>query len=221
MELSNKTLALVLVVATSVSLLGTILTIDRISNLSVPQYIVGRATTDTGVSNFSINSTVSIVFTTDTVDFGQGVVNTSGLHNCTLNTTGPGMLNGGTNGLPSIDCAGFYDSVEPLRIQNQGTQNVTLNLSFNATPAQWIGGTTPGYTFRPTLNESGACGNNFLNNATQTAVTTADANYSICNSTGFNWVSNSRTINVDIGLRIPQDAPPGERRVTITAFAST
>jgi hypothetical protein len=218
-DISNRTLAAFVIIATVVSVGGFFVSIGKLSDMG----LTGMATTDTGVSNFSINSTISVVFTTNSVDFGQGVINTSGSHNCTLNTTGPGMLNGGTNGLPSVDCAGFYNTVQPLRIQNQGTQNVTLNLSFNATPAQWIGGTTPGYTFRPTVNESGACGTGgqFLNNVSVIPVTVANTNYSICNSTGFNWITGSRTLNIDLGMRIPSDAPSGERRVTITAYAST
>lgn len=224
MELSNKTLALILVVATSISLVGTILTIDRISGITPYRVTTGRALTDTATSNFSINGSINIVFLTNLVDFGLGQVNTSGLHNCTLNTTGPGMLNGATNGIPNLNCTGFYNSVAPLVVQNQGTANVSLNLTFNATPAQWIGGTNPAYSFRPSWNETGACGVANFNNATVNAVTTA-GNYSVCNYTGtapmFNWVSSNRTLNIDLGMRIPQDAPPGERRLTITAYVNT
>jgi hypothetical protein len=208
MHFSNKTLAVLLVVATSVSLFGTIATIGRLEGHS--PFATGRASTDTGLANFSINSTISIVFTVNVVDFGSGNVNGSGAHNCTLNTS---------TALNAADCIGFNSNVPPLRIQNQGNGNVSLNISFNQSAAQFIGGTNPGLTFVASVNETGACGSAYLNTA-MTAVNTS-INHSICNSTGFNWITGNRTLNIDLGLRIPQDAPTGVRWLGITAYASS
>jgi hypothetical protein len=215
-DITNKTLAVFLFVATVVSLGGFLMTFNTLDGIS------GRATTDTGTSNFSINSTISVAFTTNAVEFGVGVVNASGAHNCTLNTTGPGMHNGAANPTGGPDCIGFNATVEPLRIQNQGTQNVTLNISFNATSSSFVSGTTPDLTFRASFNETGSCGNatSATLNTAMTSVTVANTNYSICNSTTFGWVTNNRTLNIDLGIKIPQDATPGAKRVTITAFAS-
>jgi hypothetical protein len=215
-DISNKTLAGFLFIATIVSLGGFILTFNTLDGLS------GRATTDTGTSNFSINSTLSVAFTTNSVEFGAGVVNATGSHNCTLNTSGPGMLDGAANPVGGPDCVGFNATIDPLRIQNQGTQNVTLNISFNATGAAFITGTTPSLSFRATPNETGACGNasSLMLNGAMTPVTVANTNYSICNSTGFGWQSSNRTLNIDLGIKIPQDANPGAKRITITAYAS-
>jgi hypothetical protein len=162
---------------------------------------------------------LSVLFTTNSVEFGSGVVNSSGAHNCTLNTTGPGMLNGASNPTGGPDCIGFNATIEPLRIQNQGTQNVTLNMSFNATSSSFVSGTTPDFSFRASINETNACGAGNLNGV-MTSVSAANTNYSICNSTAFNWVSGNRTLNIDLGIKIPQDATPGVKRVTITAYAS-
>jgi hypothetical protein len=223
MDLSNKALALVLVVATSISLVGTLLTLDRLSNAGPAYQISGRASTDTGSSNFSINSSISIAFTNSIADFGAGLVNGSGAHNCTLNTTGPGMLNGAANPVNGLDCLGFIDYVQPLRIQNQGTQNVTLNITFNATAAEFIGGTTPEFGYSATQNETGACPGF---NAAYQSIAQSSKNYTLCpqisaGNPGFNWVSGKRTMNLDLGMRIPQDAPTGDRKVVITAYASS
>jgi hypothetical protein len=215
-DITNKTLAAFLLIATIVSMGGFLLTFETLDGLS------GRATFDTGNSNFSINSTISVSFTTNAVEFGIGVVNESGAHNCTLNTSGPGMRNGAANPVGGPDCIGFNATLAPLRIQNQGTQNVTLNISFNATGTTFVTGTTPELGFKATTNETGSCGNatSLTFNTAYQAVTLANTNYSICNSTTFGWVPNNRTLNLDLGIRIPQDATPGVKRVTITAFAS-
>jgi hypothetical protein len=224
MDVSNKTLALILVIATSISLLGTLITLDTLG--SGGGSLTGRATDDTATTNFSINSTVAVAFTVTNVEFGAGIVNATGDHNCTLNTTGAGMLAGGVNPTGGPDCIGFNATIPPLRIQNQGTQNVTLNLSFNATAAIFIGGTSPSFTFRALNNDTGACGNVSsgsgsinLNNA-QTQISAANTNFSICNSTALDWRPTNRTLSIDLGIKIPQDVQPGARRVTITAYAS-
>ena len=160
MDLSNKALALILVVATTISFVGVILTMSKLDNIN-PVYLSGRATTDTGTTNFSINSTISVAFTQNSVDFGSGIVNSSGSHNCTLNTTGPAMLAGGSNPTNGPDCIGFNATLPPLRIQNQGTQNVTLNISFSQAANTFIGGTNPSFTYRSSYNEtSTSCGGN-------------------------------------------------------------
>jgi len=222
LDLTNKALALILVVATSISLVGTFMTLDHLSNMQPLHIYSGRATTDVGTSNFSINSTISVVFITNSVEFGSGIVNGTGSHNCTLNTSGPGMLNGAANPIGGPDCIGFNATLAPLRVQNQGTQNVTLNISFNATQTTFVSGTSPEFGFKVTPNETGSCGNAtsaFLNTVYQ-AVTSANTNYSICNSTAFGWTSSNRTLNIDLGLRIPQDATAGVKKVTITVYAS-
>jgi hypothetical protein len=216
-DISNKTLGVFLLAAMIVSLGGFITAFNHLDTLT------GRAATDTGTTNFTINSTLSVAFTNANVDFGSGIVNATGDHNCTLNTTGPGMLAGGVNPTGGPDCIGFNASLQPLRIQNQGTINVTLNLTFSQVASTFIGGTGPSFSYRSSWNETtSSCGGNGLNgNGSVNEVAVAGANVSICNATRFNWVSGARTLNLDLGIKIPQDAAPGTRLVTITAFAST
>jgi hypothetical protein len=219
-DISNKMLSIFLFIAIAVSLAGFMLSLNKIDAFS------GRATAnDFGAANFTINSSVSVVFTQNIIDFGTGVVNSSGSHNCTLNSSGPGMLDGAANPISGPNCIGFNATIDPLRIQNQGTQNVTLNVSFNSTPAAYIGGTSPFMAFAVTWNETGACGNVSTSgadyfNAVMTSITAASTNMSVCNSTQFGWTSGNRTLNLDMGIRIPQNAPPGARKLVVTAFAS-
>jgi hypothetical protein len=215
-DISNKTLGVFLLGAMIVSLGGFFIAFNHLDT------VTGRAVTDTGTTNFTINSTISVAFIQNNVDFGSGIVNATDAHNCTLNTTGPGMLNGGVNPTGGPDCIGFNASLQPLRIQNQGTVNVTLNITFSQIASTFIGGTTPSFTYRSSWNETtSSCGGNGLNaNISVNEVAAANTNISVCNATRFNWVTGSRTLNLDLGIKIPQDAAPGTRLVTITAFAS-
>jgi hypothetical protein len=216
-DITNKTLALFLLGAMVVSLGSFIVSFGAFDTLT------GRITgTDTAVSNFTINSSLSVVFTVDTVEFGIGSVNATATLNCTLNTSGPGMLNGASNPVSGPACLGFNASITPLRIQNQGNLNVSLNLSFNASADSFVGGTAAAnsFSFRPTLNQTGACANAYLANYTVFEIS-ANTNYSICNLTGFNTLSVNRTLNVDLGITIPWDAVPGDRRVSIVAWANS
>jgi hypothetical protein len=206
-DISNKALAVFLLVAMIISLSGFLAVFSNLGERG----LTGRAASDTGQSNFSINATISVVFTTNLVNFGAGNVNASGPHNCTLNTS---------TQQNTTDCIGFLANQTPLIIQNQGTQNVTLNVSFNSTPAQFIGGTSPAYTFNASNDDVGSCGATLLNTVV-TSVASAATNYSVCNSTGFNWITNNRTLAFGLGLRIPQDAPSGQRFLLITAYAAS
>ena len=165
-----------------------------------------------GKSNFTVNGSLSIAFLISSVDFGVGQVNMSGAHNCTLNTSL--NMNLGT------DCSGFYNNLPPLVIQNQGTQNVSLNMSFNQSATQFISATNAYFGVRFSANDTTPCNATNFNNVTWISVP-LNTNVSVCNATGFNWVVGSRTIEIDIGMRIPQEALPGARIVGITAWGTS
>ena len=222
MELTNKALALILVVATAVSLVGTILTINSLSDVQPDRVIIGRALTDTGVTNFTINSSLSVVFTIDAVEFGTGQVNQSGSHTCSLNTTG-------NNGIPNIHCTGFNNTVPSLLIQNQGTVNVTLNISVNADNSTFVQGDSPSpplFWFRLTNEEANSCFGSDLNQTYQFVAPsggnlTASEQQVVCENSAFDWNVGQRTLNLTVGIRIPQNSPPGTRTATFTATASS
>ena len=210
-DITNKTLALFLLTATIVSLGGFIVSFNRLTDAG----LTGRATTNmstTGQSNFSINGSLAIAFLINSADFGVGQVNMTGAHNCTLNTSLAMSL--------GTDCSGFYTNVPPLVIQNQGTQNVSLNLSFNASATQFISATNAYFGVKFSANDTTPCNSTNFNSGAWISVP-LNTNLSICNNTGFNWVGGGRTINIDLGLRIPQEAIAGSRVVGITAWGTS
>jgi len=202
----------------AVSLGGFILSFNKLDDTG----LTGRAVSS-GTTNFTINSSVSVVFLISNANFGTGIVNATGNHNCTLYTTGQGMLNGGSNSINGPDCIGFVAQVLPLRLQNQGTLAVTLNVTFSNNKTTFVGGTNPEFGFDFSANESNPCGGTStfygsyraLNNVSQSTV-----NITICNATQFSFSGGNRTLDLDIGMRIPQNAFAGARTTTITAYAT-
>ncbi len=106
-DISNKALSLLLLVAIVVSVSGTIITIGRGGD----EGITGRATTGTGKTNFSINSSLSIIVNQSLIPFGVGHVNdTATWNSCFM----------GTNNSPPSPtvsgCIGFNTTVHTANI---------------------------------------------------------------------------------------------------------
>src|SRR3989338_9030152 len=135
-DLSNKTLAFLLIAAIVVSVTGTFITLQ---SLGKGPGIGGFGATGavTGKVNVSITSTTQITFTHATVDFGPGYVNSSNCSVCVMDTynhtnvSNPGFITGcciGTEWPTPVN--------DGLWIENTGNENVNLNVSGNATAQQ-------------------------------------------------------------------------------------
>ena len=77
-EISNKTLAFLLVVAIAISLGGTFVSMNRLNTLMNLPGVTGFATANsTGTANVTITASASIRFAVNNLDFGIGAVNSS------------------------------------------------------------------------------------------------------------------------------------------------
>jgi len=202
-DVSNKTLAALLVVSVLVSLFGTFFALNKIQQVTV----IGAATTnDTGIATLEINTTASIIFSRDTINWGSGYVNASGYTNCTMDTTG---------GL-SAGCVDFTQVTEGLVIENDGNMNFTyiyLNSDKNAT--EFIGGDSSIAEFQWIIseNETGSCSQIYQND-TWYDVDTTTPGAKICDN--FNFLNNKDSIKVDLRVVVPYDAPQGTKTATLT-----
>jgi len=79
-EISNRTLAILMVVAILVSLGGLFLSLDRLSKLQagVPPGITTFATTGAGRANVSVAPTISIILDDNTINFGTCTLTAGG-----------------------------------------------------------------------------------------------------------------------------------------------
>lgn len=204
MDLSNKSLAFILIASILISTGGTLTALLKLNNLQNTQ-VTGRATTSTsGTTNVTVNSQLVLTFVVSTINFGGGFANGS---MCTLNST-PGSPNLG-------NCTGFRDANNSLVLENDGNSNVTLNISFDKTAASWIGGTNPAVLYEATNNESNSCpnGTGKFGPGNWTAIpTTASAQQTLCKGSAslgrFGYLDAQDAININLFINVTPDAPP-------------
>jgi len=151
-EVSNRTLAVLLVVAVVVSLGGTLISLERLSRIDVPVFsgITGFASS-TGNITFTVSELVEINLSTLDINFGSGNYDSVAAQGadkyCQLATfkweDGPGPTPT-TFDQVGPNCTGFTApggfSNQGINITNTGNVNVTLNMSCNHNAQTLIGG---------------------------------------------------------------------------------
>lgn len=226
-EISNKVLASLLIVAIAVSLIGIYISITKVKQ---PSLLTGFASaTGTGQVNLTVIQSTNVNWTTALLDFGTGSVR-AGFPNCTLN-------NNESNNTAS--CSGFTGRAGvPLVIQNIGNMNTSLNLSFDKTAATMIGGTSPSFEFKVDYGEPGSClnstggtgndaGSKYQNRSFGAGPLTP-VNFTPINASQQYYIcpivpptQSNDTINVSLKIVIPADSFTGNMTATITATAYT
>jgi hypothetical protein len=81
-EISNRTLAILLIIAIAISLGGTIVSLNRLAQVRVP-VITGFAS-DQGTATVNITSQASLIFAVNSIDFGNGWVNSTAANTCEM-----------------------------------------------------------------------------------------------------------------------------------------
>jgi hypothetical protein len=171
-DISNRTLAIMMVVAILVSLGGLFMSLDRLSKLQVgaPPFITGLVTTGTGYANVSIAETLSIVLSDNNINFGTCTFPGGGATlvlesdwNCHGDAACASM-----NRTPSSSCVDSDLAPSTINITNDGNVgvNVTFTSSHNSTTLftasgaaadaiEYFGYRTTNYTV---TGSTGACG---------------------------------------------------------------
>lgn len=207
-DISNKTLAILLIAAMVVSLGGTILSLNRLSVFRTPAQQITGYGAGTGTANLSITQDTTIEVFVNIIDFGSGIVNVSfGCTNATLASS-----HNDTNWTAEwdtcwADASGpvtFNSGDNDIVLRNDGNINLTVTMdSTSDTAATFIGGTadTPLYQYRAFSNETNACDS--ANNATWHDVNSS-ATMAICNK--LKSSNDEDEVRVAIKVRIPKDA---------------
>jgi hypothetical protein len=215
MDISNKTLAVFLVITIAISLIGTLVAMDKLTNLE--QFAVtGLATgneTDTGTATLQINSTARLIFSDDAVDWVTGYVNTSGGNvMCNLTTDN---YNDGT-----AYCVGFATEANGLTLRNDGNSIfTTVWLNASASAATLISGSNPSIKLMLTEELTATC----LGSLQMSAMTEINATHLaypgevICNTPGLNYSETADDIYIDINVSIPYDSLTGSKTLSLVA----
>jgi len=146
-EVSNRVLAALLIVAIVVSLGGTIISLNKLKQLSYP-VLSGLATGDLekyGYVNISVLSKAVIYIdpTRSVIDFGTGFVNTTDSptvhgYNCTMYINGTYTNPEHYNQQSNEGCAGNWSGdwaskAKPIVVENRGSTYLNVTMQANET----------------------------------------------------------------------------------------
>ncbi|NQU79865.1 hypothetical protein HQ545_08930 [Candidatus Woesearchaeota archaeon] len=206
-EISNKTLATLLVVAIVISLTGTFFAMRGVSQ--VTNIVSGHAVGGQGTAQVNISQVVEISLVNDAVNFGTGsrngsVVNSDTECNITSNqTTAP------TNCWQYTSAGNDnFDAVQPFHLENIG--NTFVNLTINSTNySNYFGdlgtGTgTPRYMWTPSDGNEGTFTQG-ENGCTASLSTTAWTNFdeteqNVCPRFNFENANDEMFVDILLGI---------------------
>jgi len=208
-EISNKTLAILLIAAIVISLGGTLISLNRLARIRIPMITGLYGEPYEAEIALTITALVQVNFTTDTINWGSGTVAT-GYGFCVLNSYDSSI---------GANCTDFTPQTAGLVLENIGNKNVTLNITMQKNAADFIYPTGAVCQWNVSNLDPGSCpGIALTPGAWQTCAATAVV---VCNSTGGGFLADdaSDTLNFDVRVQIPSAATGGKSNV-MTASAA-
>jgi len=181
-----------------------------------------------GNVTFRITQMVSIDFTVDVLDFGQGFINSS-CNNCTMETTG--------NGTADPICCQYQWATPPgdgLLIENTGTTLLNLFLQTSLNASDFIGGSLaePSVQYMLASEASEPHDSADGDDASSSCLSSwyppsfteisVNGSYACGNATRFDYTPGNTQDEVHLLFRIviPEDAPRGSKSLTFLATAT-
>jgi len=204
MDISNKFLAFLLVIAIIVTIVGAWYSVGKVNDLA---RITGYGTE--GYVNVSITNYTSINVTATDCDFGSGYV---------LSNASSAKL--GSNGTV-IDWNGA-GTANSLRLRNDGNRNVSVNASSGKNAATFFGGGTSPSVKAWSFHKGGVDSGCLSGLVAYTGTEMDTSQKTLCTNlvTGAG-VSGDDTMSVGCYLSVPNDAPTGAKTDVWTFTATT
>lgn len=209
-EISNKGLAVLLVLAIVVSIGGTLISLNRIGT-GITGYV-----TQTGTATLNIQELVQITLTDASVNFGTCALNSSTVLTYISNSTNNQSLED-----PASQCS-FPDGVpDVFTLENTGNKNVNLTIGSDTSAADFVNAPsqelkTFAFAGMPRIGTGEiGCVEGLQNSFTN--FTAAETPYLLCNN--FTTVTNADEIDIAFMVTLPPDAASGQRVATITITA--
>ncbi len=204
-DISNRTLATLLIAAIVVSLGGTLLSLNKLQS-----GVTGRAQTDTGTTEVTVTQAVSIIITEPTnniIDFGEGRVNTTAACNHRANLVAYADLT--ASYLDVDDCWIESGSPDPHGWVVENNGNLNASFSIEGPSATSFFSYTGSYSDRLHLvwrvNQSdGGCKEGRVE-----AWTTFDSNTTACDNLPWDESAEDDDVGIDVNVSIPSDVPGG------------
>ncbi len=146
-ELSNRTLAGLLVIAIVISVIGTLFSINKVGQLAA---ITGMATSDSAKANVTIQGVVALNATNNIV-FGSGTLAEGGFR--TINTHANNIATGGFHNCIDYNMS-HGNNCTGIVIENTGNVNINVTVNASAAASSWIGGTGSTAQFNATAGNA-------------------------------------------------------------------
>ncbi len=206
-DISNRTLALLLVTAIVVSLGATVYTLNILGGVKLP---TGRAPTDTGEVNLTVQQSISLLLWNDTIDFGVGIVNnTQPCNNATI------AIRWDSGGLSYDDADNCWINTtngeppqpsHPFTLENDGNENVTLTV-IGPIPYDFFTSSGPPEA-DPSLYNLSWAGENMIglgctSGLVQAWTTFNGTSQTICPDNRFAFVADDDDLAVNIQVQVP------------------
>jgi len=140
-EESNRTVMLLLVAAIVISVVGTLVSINRL-NQAIPltPRVTGLALQTTGKVNLSLAKVASLSVVDGVIVYGSCSPNASYGANLSSNVSNNTAFNAWD--APGV-CNAFPNSPDNITVKNDGNSNVNITVETNSLASSFIGGTTP------------------------------------------------------------------------------
>lgn len=199
---NNGLLLVIAVLAVLISLANLGVVYDKVDK------ITGHVEEDS-IVNFSLTSQANINFTTETIEFGEGLVDEDATH---------AILE--SNSTAAIDGTWTYSDAG-LVLENMGNVNVSLTLQ--AADEEFISKSTLGGDYKWKVsddnNEAGSCAV-YHSGITESAWFDADSDAAVDVCDDFLYTNATDEIRIDVYLKVPEGLAPSEYEDTITASAT-
>lgn len=221
-DVSNKTIAFLLVATIIVSLGGTFVSLSVMNTRFFSSglgSVTGMAIVPNGTVNLTIESVACIQFSSSNIDFGTGSL-VEGETNCTLSTLDQFDNDAG--------CSDFNEVANGFTVENCGTYNLSVEMRVNKTAEAFLGSPGARVLWNVTLNESGSC-YNVTTSPEDFPVypnTSADCGGTACGSSFESAATSLKIVcpnllygedhdalNIDFNITIPEDSSSGRKHI--------
>ncbi len=201
-ELSNRALAVLLVLTIVVSIGGTLISLN-----SMPSGIVGYASSANGTTQLTISALTEITLTDDAVNFG-----TCGLNNSQTITYISNASNGESQEDPDSTCTGTFPDY--MVLENTGNKYVNLTISSNVTGAAFVDASSgEGSLYFSAENKDPiSCLDGLVDSFTNFSL--AEHNYTFCNN--FSPTNTEDELYLMYMVELPSDTRDGTKTAQIT-----
>jgi len=205
--ISNKTLAIFVILGMVFSLSSTLITLTSSSFFGTTGFVTNS--NDTGTVRYNISSNVIINLTNDEIDFGHGYATTGTM--CIMDSEGfANATNCNDNFIDVTPTVGFV-------LENIGNKNASLDINFNRNASTFFA-VSDGSEFNVKVanaTEPGACAN--LNVSFLSYNVTPVVDVEICDNYGFEDAANQLEIDIQLKINYTQT---GASNATMTLTAN-